>query len=96
MENRINYTRNGNRIQIESTFYGDQLCENVLDSAEWAESVGSGEYLINDAEEMDALLEFIDAFNNCDFDAEDLTRAINDWTLLICFIHTKNHSLKKG
>lgn len=83
MENRINYTRNGNHIEIESTLYGDQLCENVLDSAEWAESVNSGEYLINDPEEMGALLEFIDAFNNCDIGSEDLTRAINDWTLLI-------------
>lgn len=83
MANRINYTHNGNLIQIESTFYGDQLCENVLDSAEWAESVGSGEYLINDPEEMNTLLEFITAFNSCDLDVEDLARAINDWTLLI-------------
>lgn len=83
MENRINYTHNGNLIQIESTFYGDQLCESVLDRAKWAESVGSGEYLINDPEEMNTLLEFITAFNSCDLDVEDLARAINDWTLLI-------------
>lgn len=81
MKNRINYTRNGNRIQIDSTFYGDQLCEIVLDSAEWAEPVGNGEYLIYDPEEMDTLLGFIAAFNKCDFDAEGLARAI--WALLL-------------
>lgn len=64
-----------------STVDGERLCLDVLDSADWAESLGNDEYRIADAESMATLLAFIWSYNN-DFDDDELrARAMTDWTL---------------
>jgi|GEM_PF-3596424 len=90
MTNRINYTKNGNVIAIEcfdndrdADGWGARLCECVLDCQKWAKCVDAGGYLIDDAAEMETLLEFIKAFNAAEMDNEDLNNAINDWQMLI-------------
>lgn len=64
-----------------STVDGERLCLDVLDPADWAEPLASGEYRIADAEDMAALLDFVWLYNDTD-DADLRARAMTDWTLL--------------
>lgn len=71
-----------NIVKVDrSTADGERLCADVLDSAEWAELLGSGKYCISDEYNMAALLEFIWRYNDTD-DADLRARAMTDWTLL--------------
>ncbi len=87
---RINYVKNGNQISIECfdngndlEGWGARLCEGVLDCVKWARCVDCGVYVIDDAAEMQTLLDFIKAFNTAEMDNEDLYNAIRDWSILI-------------
>lgn len=71
-----------NLVKVDcSTADGERLCSDVLDSAKWAEPLGSGEYRVADEENMAALLDFVWLYNDTD-DADLRARAMTDWALL--------------
>ena len=87
---RINYkvSDDCSRIAIDCNDtdvygWGGRLCESVLDGAPWAKVVDRGEYLIEDANQMETLVDFLRAFNAAEMDNEDLNNAISDWSILI-------------
>lgn len=65
-----------------STADGERLCLDVLDSADWAESLGNDEYRIAEADDMATLLSFVWNYNNNIDDPELRARAMTDWTLV--------------
>lgn len=82
LDGYINLRTIDNIVKVDcSTADGERLCLDVLDSADWAESLGNDEYRIADAESMATLLAFVWNYNNID-DPEFRARVMTDWTLV--------------
>ena len=78
----INIRTIDNIVKVDcSTADGERLCLDVLDSADWAESLGNDEYCIASAEAMATLIEFVRYYNDT-ASAEYRNRLMTDWTLV--------------